>query len=173
MSEKRRFPCNMASLYLTRKAWKQIEQAVRKRPDLETGGILMGYSLGEEEWLVTYASDPGPNAIHQPHSIMFDDQYLFQLIKRQSRRRRWDYIGDWHSHTVRRLSPSKADRRTVWEKASQSIYMSTSPFMLIVGLDKRNELRARAFLLDEAFREVKNLSLIDRPAQPPRGGKSP
>ncbi|MEJ8545650.1 Mov34/MPN/PAD-1 family protein [Brevibacillus borstelensis] len=152
----------MASLYLTPKVWRQIEQAVRKNPNLETGGVLMGYPLSKEEWLVTYASGPGPKAIHQPHSIMFDDQHLRNLVRKQSRRRQWQYIGDWHSHTVRRLTPSKGDRRTIWEKASKSVYMSASPFMLIVGLNKRDQLQGRAFTLGDALNEVKNLKVIDR-----------
>lgn len=165
----------MASLYLTPKVWRQIEQAVRKNPYLETGGVLMGYPISEdrEEWLVTYASGPGPKAIHQPHSIMFDDQHLRNLVRKQRRRRPWQYIGDWHSHTVRRLSPSKGDRRTIWEKASQSVYMSTSPFMLIVGLNKRNQLQGRAYSLGNTLSEVKDLRVIDRQFLQQRLEKSP
>ncbi|USG64043.1 Mov34/MPN/PAD-1 family protein [Brevibacillus ruminantium] len=163
----------MTSLYFTSKAWRQIEQAVRRKPSLETGGVLMGYPLNDEEWLVTYASGPGPKAVHQPNSIMFDDQHLSNLVKRQSRRRPWKYIGDWHSHTIKRLAPSKGDRQTIWTKASQSKYMSPAPFMLIVGLDKRNQLQARAYTLADKLYPVKNLKLVDRQFLLQRGEKSP
>jgi integrative and conjugative element protein (TIGR02256 family) len=154
----------MTSLFITPKAWRQIEKAVRKNPSLETGGVLMGYSLSEEKWLVTYASGPGPQAIHHPSSIMFDDDHLKKLVRKLSRKRRWKYIGDWHSHTIRRLSPSKGDKRTLWLKASQSVYMSSSPLMLIVGLDKQQQLRARGFILGNHLREVGKLSLYESPA---------
>lgn len=134
---------------------------------------MMGYSLGEEEWVVTYASDPGPNAIHQPNSIFFDDSHLRKLVRKLSRSHRWQYIGDWHSHTIKRLSPSKGDKRTIWAKATQSMYMSSSPLMLIVGLGKQNQVQGRGFILGSSLREVAKIELIDRQALRRRGGTSP
>jgi integrative and conjugative element protein (TIGR02256 family) len=155
----------MTTLYITPKAWDQIERAVRENPLLETGGIMMGYAINEEDWLVTYASGPGPNAIHEPYSIMFDDQYLHKLVRKLSRKReRWQYIGDWHSHTVRRLSPSRGDRRTIWEKATQAKYTTSSPLMLIVGLGRHNRLQARCFILGNSLREVQQIALAERRA---------
>lgn len=163
----------MTTLYITPKAWKQIEEAVQKNPSLETGGVMMGYSIGEEQWLVTFASGPGPRAVHHATSIMFDDEYLRKLVRKVSRSRRWQYLGDWHSHTVRRLSPSKGDKRTIWAKASQSVYMSSSPLMLIVGLGRQHQLRARGFILGDTLREVGKLALYERPALKQRGQKFP
>jgi integrative and conjugative element protein (TIGR02256 family) len=152
----------MTTLYITPKAWNQIENAVRKDPSLETGGVMMGYALEDANWVVTYASDPGPNAIHQPTSIFFDDEHLRNLVQRLSRSRRWQYIGDWHSHTIRKLSPSKGDKRTIWNKANQSLYMSSSPLMLIVGLGKQRQLQARGFILGNSLREVSKIEIYDR-----------
>lgn len=152
----------MTTLYLTPRAWKQIEDAVRKNPSLETGGVMMGYSLGDDKWVIAYASDPGPKAIHQPTSIFFDDEYLRKLVRKLNRSRRWQYLGDWHSHTIRRLSPSKGDKRTIWSKAVQSKYMSSSPLMLIVGLNKQSQLQARGFILGNSLREVGKIDLFDR-----------
>jgi hypothetical protein len=121
----------------------------------------MGYSLGEEEWLVTYASGPGPQAIRHPSSILFDDDYLKKLVRKLGRKRKWKYLGDWHSHTIRKLTPSKGDKRTLLWKASQSIYSSSSPLMLIVGLDRQQQLRARCFILGNHLREVRKLSLYE------------
>lgn len=163
----------MTTLYITPKAWRQIEEAVKKKPSLETGGVMMGYSLGEDRWVVTYASEPGPNAIHQPHSIFFDDTHLNKLVRKLNRSRQWKYIGDWHSHTVKRLSPSKGDKRTIWSKATQSMYMSSSPLMLIVGLGKNNQVHARGFILGNTLREVGKIEMYDRPAQRQLGEKAP
>lgn len=163
----------MTTLYITPRAWKQIETAVRKDPSLETGGVMMGYSLGDKAWVVTYASDPGPKAIHQPSSIFFDDDHLNKLVRKLSRNRRWQYIGDWHSHTIRRLSPSKGDKRTIWYKASQSVYTSKSPLMLIVGLGRQKQLQARGFILGHSLREVGRIELYDRQAHRQHGETSP
>jgi integrative and conjugative element protein (TIGR02256 family) len=163
----------MTTLYITPKAWRQIERAVRKNPLLETGGILMGYALNETDWLVTYASEPGPNAIQARLSVRFDDQYLRKLSKRLKRRGRWEYIGDWHSHTVRRLTPSRADRHTVSEKAATAKYTSSSPIMLIVGLGKRNQMQARAYILTDSLREVQQIAFAEQPVRRQRGGITP
>jgi integrative and conjugative element protein (TIGR02256 family) len=159
--ELKEVPVVVTTLYITKKAWRQMERAVRENPELETGGILMGYPLNDNDWLITYASKPGPNAVREPRSIFFDDQYLRNLVRRLNRRGlgRWRYIGDWHSHTVRRLSPSRADRRTVLEKATQARYASTSPIMLIVGLGKRNQMQARGYILNDSLREIRQISL--------------
>lgn len=157
----------MAALYISTKAWKQIEHAVRKNPEIETGGILMGYQINEQDWMITYASEPGPNAVKMTHSVLFDDHYLKNLIKRLSGKDagRWQYIGDWHSHTVKRLSPSKVDKHTVLEKASQAKYASNSPIMLIVGINKRNTLQGRAYILNNSLREMTRIFLIGKQAR--------
>ncbi|MDR7315111.1 Mov34/MPN/PAD-1 family protein [Brevibacillus nitrificans] len=152
----------MTILYITPKAWKQIETAVRKDPSLETGGVMMGYPMGDGRWVVTYASEPGPKAIQSPHSVYFDDAHLRKLVLNLSKSRKWQYLGDWHSHTIKRLSPSKGDKKTIWEKATQSIYSSPSPLMLIVGLGRHNQVQARGFILGNSLREVGKIELFDR-----------
>jgi len=122
----------------------------------------MGYSLGNDKWVIAYASNPGPRAIQHPTSIFFDDDHLHKLVQKLNRTRRWQYLGDWHSHTVRRLSPSKGDKRTIFSKANQSKYMSSSPLMLIVGLGRQNQLQARGFILGNSLREVGKIELYDQ-----------
>lgn len=157
----------MAALYISTKAWNQIERAVRKNRQIETGGILMGYQMNEQDWMITYASEPGPNAVQQTHSVFFDEHYLKNLISRLSKRGagRWKYIGDWHSHTVKRLSPSKVDKHTVVEKASQAKYASNSPIMLIVGIRKGDSLQGRAYILNDSLREMQRIYLIGSQAR--------
>ncbi|MBO8163900.1 MAG: Mov34/MPN/PAD-1 family protein [Brevibacillus sp.] len=155
----------MTKLYLTQKVWRQIEQAVRSNPEVETGGVLMGYPINDQDWAITYASGPGPRALQMKHAVMFDDHYLGQVIRKVKRKTlgRVHYIGDWHSHTVRRLSPSRVDRQTVFMKAYQEKYASTSPLMLIVGIGKRNDIQARGFILDQALKEVQQIVLTKKP----------
>ncbi|MED4585592.1 Mov34/MPN/PAD-1 family protein [Brevibacillus choshinensis] len=162
----------MTILYITPKAWKQIESAVRKDPSVETGGVMMGYPMDNNRWVVTYASEPGPKAIQHPKSVYFDDGHLGKLVRKLSKTRQWQYLGDWHSHTIKRLSPSKGDKKTILEKATQSIYTSPSPLMLIVGLGKQNQVQARGFILGNSLREVGKIELFDRQVHQPRGETS-
>lgn len=132
----------------------------------------MGYPLGENQWVVTYASEPGPKAIQLPYSVNFDDTHLQKLVNKLRKTRKWQYLGDWHSHTIKRLSPSKGDKRTIWEKATQSMYTSPSPLMLIVGLGKQNQIQARGFILGNSLRQVGKIELFDRQAHRPPGETS-
>lgn len=154
----------MSTLYLSPRAARQIQQAVSRNPGVETGGILMGYQMNERDWLVTYASEPGPQAVHSPLTIVFDDSYLNNLVTRLQIRstRRWQYIGDWHSHTVRKLMPSKGDKQTISTKASEAKYGSKSPIMLIVGLGKQQQLNAKGFILSGSLRAFRQVLLYDR-----------
>lgn len=157
----------MSTLYLSPRAARQIQQAVSRNPSVETGGILMGYQINAHDWLVTYASEPGPKAIHQPLTVVFDDSYLNKLVKRLQLRstRRWQYLGDWHSHTVRNLMPSRADKQTISTKAQEAKYGSKSPIMLIVGLGKQQQLQAKGFILAGSLRPFRQVMLYEREKQ--------
>lgn len=154
----------MATLYLSARAAKQIQQAVSSNPGVETGGILMGYQINEQDWLVTYASEPGPKAVQKPLTVVFDDSYLNKLVTRLRVRStlRWQYIGDWHSHTVRNLMPSKGDKHTIATKASEAKYGSQSPIMLIVRLGKQEQLLAKGFILAGSLRAFRQVILYEK-----------
>ncbi len=164
----------MTTLYVTKRAWEQIEQAVREQPAVETGGILMGFRVRDGDWVIAYASGPGPKAIHERRAISFDDPYLRKLARkvRLKSASRLQYIGDWHSHTVRRLTPSKGDLQTVFSKAKEEKYASPSPLMLIVGLGRRNRLQARGYILIDGLREIERIELIEKTAHL-RQGQTP
>lgn len=150
----------MATLYLTEAAWSQIQKAVRQYPDLETGGILLGYKRDDNSWLITFASEPGPNALRLQHSILFDDPYLRRIVKRKTRPNSpIQYIGDWHSHTMPRLTPSRTDKKTFVQKSNQKEYRSNSPIMLIVGYNRQEQLMARGFFLERGIRSFSKIEV--------------
>ncbi len=157
----------MTTLYIAPRAWRQIEQAVKKNPSVETGGVLMGYPLNATDWLVTYASEPGPKAVHTAKQINFDDTYLQKLVSQMRLRsfRRWQYIGDWHSHTVSRLLPSKMDKATISKKTASAAYGSKSPIMLIVGLNRHAQVEARGYIMAGSLRAIPKIELAMRRAR--------
>ncbi|MFM1652471.1 Mov34/MPN/PAD-1 family protein [Brevibacillus sp. B_LB10_24] len=152
----------MTTLYVTEKAWKQIEQAVSKNPNVETGGILMGYQLNGD-WVVSYASEPGPRAIKERKTVVFDENHIRTVTAKLKLRSagRLRYIGDWHSHTVKRLTPSLGDRKTFALKTYQETYQSSSPIMLIVGMH-RHGIRVRGFIYGGRMQEVERVILVGK-----------
>ncbi|OAJ75863.1 hypothetical protein AYJ08_20495 [Brevibacillus sp. SKDU10] len=150
----------MTTLYLTETAWSQIRRAVGHYPELETGGILLGYKQDAKSWIITFASEPGPNALRMEHSILFDDKYLHRIIKRKTRpNSKIQYIGDWHSHTMPRLTPSRTDKNTFVQKSNQNEYRSDSPIMLIVGYNRQKQLMARGYFLERGIRSFSRIEV--------------
>ncbi|WP_139490378.1 Mov34/MPN/PAD-1 family protein [Brevibacillus dissolubilis] len=154
----------MTTLYITKRAWKQIEDAVQSAQHVETGGALMGFQMDNGEWIIAYAGTPGPNAIQHPNAVLFDERHINKVVRkvRTQSAGRLQYIGDWHSHTIRRLTPSRGDRMTIFQKTLKRKYASLSPVMLIAGLNKRGQVQARAFIYEKSLLEVKQIALIDR-----------
>lgn len=128
-------------VYLLDKAYKQIQQEVKRHPHEETGGMLIGFAT-PDALIVTEATGPGPAAVHLPLSIRFDEKYCdrkARQLRRKSKSVR--YLGDWHSHPFSKLKPSKVDKRSFALKASTH-YQTPNPLMIIAGPAPLVSLRA-------------------------------
>lgn len=91
-----------------------IEREVRNfRPDLETGGILIGHTDSSGTITVTHASGPGPKAIHTPSYFLRDTKYCADVLRRCYDESGADYVGEWHSHVGRLNRPSPGDLLTL------------------------------------------------------------
>ncbi|RKD21687.1 hypothetical protein BEP19_13710 [Ammoniphilus oxalaticus] len=114
------------------KAYRQIQREVNRHPDAETGGIMVGLRA-PDALIVTDVSGPGPDAIHQPFSIRFDEKYCERKARQLERRgKHLRYIGDWHSHPFSKLKPSKVDKQSFSFKAMNH-YRTPTPLMIIAG----------------------------------------
>jgi integrative and conjugative element protein (TIGR02256 family) len=114
-----------------------ISEANRKFP-LETGGILIGYIVKNESWIMNVIG-PGPKAIHETHSFIPDyDYHDTQIAKQYTKSHfQWKYLGDWHSHP-RQKEPnlSSKDRETLTRIAQFKEARIQSPHMLILHGEK-------------------------------------
>lgn len=139
------------TVYITEKAYQQIQSEVRRHPGVETGGIMMGLRT-PTALIVTAVTGPGPHAEHLPNSIRFDEDYCTkkanQLEKNGTLLR---YIGDWHTHPFTKLKPSKVDKRSFTLKAVTH-YRTPNPLMIITGPEPLIPLQA--FLLNRAIVQV-------------------
>lgn len=147
------------NVFITEKAYQQIQNEVRRHPEEETGGIMVGFRT-PSALIVTAATGPGPHAEHAPNSIRFDDNYCAkkaaQLVKYDNL---LSYVGDWHTHPFTKLKPSKVDKQSFTIKAITH-YKTSNPLMIITGPEPLIPLQA--FLLNKTIIRV-TPELIDVP----------
>jgi integrative and conjugative element protein (TIGR02256 family) len=124
----------IGTLFLPEKLFAQIvDDAVRHSP-LETGGILMGISRGEDVWVEALVS-AGPNAIRGKSAFVPDHAYQLQAVADAYRAsgRKLEYLGDWHSHPRSPAYMSSQDCDTLRRISNDAAARQPRPVMLIIG----------------------------------------
>jgi integrative and conjugative element protein (TIGR02256 family) len=136
-----------------------IAAHVRAAPHTETGGILIGRSVGDETLEVTIATAPGPDAKRHRFRFLRDKRYLQGVLDREVGQSDGtvEYIGEWHVHPALDAPPSYIDRRSLWRIARRPNYPTESPVLLIVeSVDGQRRLRAYEFVVrpHRSYREI-------------------
>jgi integrative and conjugative element protein (TIGR02256 family) len=110
-------------------------EADAARPD-ETGGVLLGHRNGRDI-VIRAVVDAGPRAQRWPTGMRPDADY--QAAEVEAAFAASDgaitYLGDWHSHPGTLSVPSRRDRKTLRNIATDDEAQCQEPLMLIVGGD--------------------------------------
>lgn len=134
----------------------------RSKPEVETGGILLGRRIDADTLLLTRASPPGPRATHRRFSFLRDTAFLQRYLDATHARSEGkdDYLGEWHVHPALDAPPSRTDRRSLRRIARSSRYAVTEPVLLIVE-HSPPELRLRCYRFAGRCRRGTELPLLD------------
>lgn len=105
----------------------------------ESGGILMGYQVSEEEFVVTNVIGPGPKAIHSRNSFQPDQKYHKKEISNYYKKsgRLETYLGDWHTHPNSIPYLSSKDKETLKAIANYPQARLPKPLMLVAAPPSR------------------------------------
>lgn len=97
----------------------------------ETGGVLIGHQT-TDAILVTYATGPGPNAIHGRSRFRRDGTFTQGEVDRlfAESEGREDYEGEWHSHPAS-IGPSPKDRASMEWISRNPEYVRPEPLLVI------------------------------------------
>jgi hypothetical protein len=90
----------MTTVYLTENAYRDIVLETAAHPRVETGGILLGGSVGED-WFVVEVLDPGPRTSRSGASFEYNHTYASHLAGAVARRYHDNWprlVGLWHRH---------------------------------------------------------------------------
>ena len=110
-----------------------IDEVDRMFP-LETGGILMGCSLADGGYEITEVIGPGPRARHTRTMFNPDHDYQVHQVSTiyHASRRRFTYLGDWHSHPGGGPHLSSLDRVALGVISTSPFARCCAPLMLLV-----------------------------------------
>lgn len=110
------------------------EEAVRMAP-LESGGVLLGWGVDDDEVVVAGTVGPGPSATHRRNRFEPDTRWqrrqIAEAYERSGRVHR--YVGDWHSHPGGSSTPSHRDRRTARRISRHRAAKAPRPVMVILN----------------------------------------
>lgn len=107
----------------------------------ETGGVLLGFWATETgapllgaDAVVTAVVGPGPLAHHSRYAFSPDHDFHEREIARlyENSGRRWQYLGDWHSHPDGTPTLSAKDLATMGRIAGEPTARAPLPVMLVL-----------------------------------------
>ena len=133
----------------------RLTRALQRAGSNETGGQLFGEML-ESDWFavreVTFQARPGTFARFVVDLVQAakDAQRYFGRTNRQYRR--FNYLGEWHSHPSFMVEPSRTDRETMRELVADKQFKGTFALLMIAKLSG-TELQRRAWLFDPRGKE--------------------
>ena len=134
-----RFKIPKPSLILKKDVYDFIIETTKQSPNVETGGILMGYDKKPSIVNVTHASLPGPKALQTPTRFLRDTEYCSKVLLEHYNTYGVDYVGEWHSHIVSLHGMSTGDYFTLGSIMSDPDY-NFNAFASIVAVLKRDRV---------------------------------
>ncbi len=125
---------------------QRIEGACRTAGHRETGGMLFGEHVAQNDFRVVDMMVSGQGTIASFwRSIVEGLSHLEAFFKRTQRDyRRFNYLGEWHSHPSFALYPSGTDDQTMFEIVNDPETRARFAISIIVRLVD-DELAVRAF----------------------------
>lgn len=116
----------------------------------ETGGVLLGHWRKDASNTaeVTHVIGPGPRGRHTLWSFTPDTEWQRAAIVKTWRENpgvEYAYLGDWHTHPLGSLSPSRRDKAVAKDIAEYPEARCPAPLIVIARLDMRGRAALAAF----------------------------
>lgn len=141
------------SVSLDLKSKEKIVGALKKYSPNEIGGVLIGNKIEDNEIIITDVSISNESDNLQFASFIRDTLKAQQLLNKHYNESTGYYIGEWHSHPSFTLEPSGTDISTLKGIINNKKYNVSFAILLIVKLNKANELESKGYLFHKNLRE--------------------
>lgn len=126
-----------------------LQEALTDAGQREIGGILMAESLGQDTFRlreITIQKHGGSFAafVRLLHECLVPLQRFFRVTKHDYKR--FNYIGEWHSHHSFALRPSMEDHRAMLGIVEDDLVGANFAVLLLVKLDPDKEVTGAVFV---------------------------
>lgn len=132
----------MIKVVIPKRIEQKLENELKKAGENEIGGILMGEHIGKNTFRIcdiTVQSYDGTwiRFVRQISGVMRKNlNYFFSKTKFQYRR--YNYLGEWHSHPSFSLTLSSQDIQTMWEIVNDEDVGANFAVLLIVKIESQS-----------------------------------
>jgi len=129
---------DVTGLIMTEDIKNNIVTMTESSPQVETGGVLIGFVDERNQAVAIRATGPGPKAIRTATKFHRDIEHIQSELDHAASElgSKGLYIGEWHSHLVAEPKPSPTDIESLLEISKAPNYLTRCPVMIITGFDK-------------------------------------
>lgn len=154
-------------IYINKDALITIENEIKKEPEKETGGILLGYYFKNTDLFITHAIYSGPKSIKRTDLFVKDLEYSKKIQYKYFEKYGMDYIGEWHKHPANNTNYSPLDYFSMFKTA----FLNKKQIYFIIAGKDFNSNFADSYLsvysyLKTSLRVKSNIyKVIDKPEE--------
>jgi proteasome lid subunit RPN8/RPN11 len=148
----------MLTIHLPPDICERISTACIRAGTRETGGMLFGEHIGEDEFRVVEATVAGQGSVSSFLRTLAEGLLRLEDFFRRTKRdyRRFNYLGEWHSHPSFTLHPSSADDRAMLDIVEDAGTGARFALSLIVKAEHgRLEVAAYAYFPHEERQDAR------------------
>lgn len=137
----------MLTIRLPRSVQRVMTNACRHAGRRETGGMLFGEHLGPDDFRIVEATVAGTGGFASFVRGVIDGMPLLDSFFRKTKRdyRRFNYIGEWHSHPSFPLRPSGPDDDAMFDIVKDATTGALFAVSIIVRVNVQLEAAAFAY----------------------------
>jgi proteasome lid subunit RPN8/RPN11 len=147
-------------IHLPQTLAQRLELALAKSAHWEIGGVLMGEHLGEDNFdivdlSVQFSGGSAAHFVRDPHQCKVALEQFFARTEHDYRR--FNYLGEWHSHPAMEALPSTVDVATMQSLVAEELLGANFALLLVVSriADKRLHVSSCVFEKGRVPRGVK------------------
>lgn len=127
----------MIKILIPQKIREQLCAVLQAAGDNEIGGILMGEHVAENTFRIVEVSAQSQRGtrsyfLRQLQEAVFHLTSFFQRTHHNYKR--FNYLGEWHSHPGYLLHPSTTDKETMWDLVHDHQVGANFAILLIIRL---------------------------------------
>lgn len=157
----------MIQVVIPNKIARQINRALLTAGPFKTGGIMLGEHIGRDCFRISEITVQEEYGTENSFTRRVDEirEKSYAFFRRNGMNcRRFNYLGEWHSHPNSNLEPSLRDELTMMEIVSDRTVGANFAVLMIVKLADR-QLAAAARTYTTTGKRYETSLLLEQPAR--------